>query len=64
MLLNDPHLSELQTQVFDIFMELDSETQQLEKKAASERNLHARRSIEEHFEKKQLRKELIEYDFD
>ena len=64
MLLNDPHFSELKTQVFDIFMELNSETQELEKRAISDQNLHTRRSIEEHFEKKKLRKELIEYDFE
>ncbi len=64
MMRDDHQLSDLQTQIFDIFMELDSETQVAEKKAASERNLHARRAIEDHFEKKRLHKALIDYDFE
>ncbi|MCW8885271.1 MAG: hypothetical protein OQK12_08435 [Motiliproteus sp.] len=64
MMQGDHQLSELQTQIFDIFMKLDSETQVAEKKAASDRTLHARRAIEDHFEKKRLHNALIEYDFD
>ncbi len=64
MMQNDHQLSELQTQIFDIFMELDSETQEAEKKAATDRCLHARRAIEDHFEKRRLHKALIEYDFE
>ena len=64
MMRSDHQLSELQTQIYDIFVELDSESQEAEKKAASDRNLHARRAIEDHFEKKRLRKALVEYDFE
>ena len=64
MMRGDHQMSELQSQIFDIFMELDSETQEAEKKAASERSLHARRAIEDHFEKKRLHKALTEYDFE
>ncbi len=61
---NDNRLSELQTQIFDIFMALDYETVDSLKNAAVHRNRHARRAIEEHFEKKRLQQALIEYDFD
>ncbi|WP_207060675.1 PA3496 family putative envelope integrity protein [Motiliproteus sp. SC1-56] len=64
MMRNDPQLNNLQSQIFDIFMELDSETQQAERKAACDRNLKARRAIEDHFERKRLRKALIDYDFE
>ena len=64
MIRNDHHLSELKAQIFDIFMELDSENQEAEKKAANDRYLHARRSIEQLYEKRQLKKALVEYEFD
>ncbi len=64
MMQNDQQLNKLQTQIFDIFMELDSETQEADKKAATDRCLQARRAIEDHFEKKRLHKALIEYDFE
>ncbi|MEH6625504.1 MAG: hypothetical protein V7739_03600 [Motiliproteus sp.] len=64
MMHSNNQLNELQTQIFDIFMELDSETQITEKKAATVRSLQARRGIEDHFEKKWLHKNLIEYDFE
>lgn len=64
MIRKEHDLSELQTQIFDIFMELDSENQQAEQQAATARHLNARRAIEDHFERKRLRKSLVEYDFD
>ncbi len=61
---SDNQVSEVQTQIFDIFMELDSKNQEAEKKAACSRNLKARRAIEDHFERKRLERELIDFDFD
>ncbi|WP_210397203.1 PA3496 family putative envelope integrity protein [Motiliproteus sediminis] len=64
MMQNDQELNELQTQIFDVFMELSSEDQQAERQAASARSLRARRGIEDHFEKKRLQRELTEFDFE
>ncbi|MFT5721111.1 MAG: hypothetical protein ACI9W6_001424 [Motiliproteus sp.] len=50
--------------VLDAFMALDCESQLACKKAASIRHQQMRRGIEVHFENKQLRKNLKQYDFD
>ncbi|MEH6471642.1 MAG: hypothetical protein V7752_10340 [Halopseudomonas sp.] len=64
MMRHDQHLEEIQTEVLDAFMSVDCESQQATKKAASIRNLKTRRAIEAHFEAKQLRKNLDQYDFE
>lgn len=64
MMRNDHQLEEIHNRVFDAAMEVESETQQATKKAASLRNLRARRAIESHFEEKELKRNLCEYDFD
>ncbi len=64
MMTNHPQVNELQEQIFDICMELDSQSQAVIKQAAVKRHLTARRAIEEHAERKQLRQAMVEYDFD
>ena len=64
MMRHDQQMETLQEQVFDAAMEIDSETQQACKKAASLRTLKARRAIEDHFEQKRLKHNLKEFDFD
>ena len=64
MMRHDHQLEEIHNKLFDAAMELDSESQQATKKAASLRNLKARRAIEAHFEDKELKRNLDEYDFD
>lgn len=63
MMQGDQQLNELQAKIYDIFVEVDSETQEAQKKAASQRYLQARRAIEDHFEKKKLEQVLLDYDF-
>lgn len=64
MMQNDQQLTDIKTKIHDIFVEVDSEVQQAEKKAANMRNLEARRAIEDHFERKKLEEVLIDYRFD
>ncbi|MFT6914867.1 MAG: hypothetical protein ACJAWL_001166 [Motiliproteus sp.] len=54
----------VQVDVLDAFMAVDCESQLACKKAAVIRHHQMRRGIEVHFENKQLRKHLAQYDFD
>lgn len=64
MMRQDQPLQSVQIDVLDAFMAVDCDTQLACKKAASIRHLQMRRAIEAHFENKQLRKHLKNYDFD
>jgi restriction endonuclease len=64
MMKQNQQLQKIQTDVLDAFMAVDCESQQACKKAASIRHLQMRRAIEAHFEKKELRHHLKQYDFD
>ncbi len=64
-MMRDPEqISELESTLFDIFMELESESKEAQEREATARSLRARRAIEEHFEKKRLRAALKNFDFD
>lgn len=64
MMRDDQQLNELQNTILDIFMELDSEASEVRQKEATARNLRARRAIEEHFEKKRLKADIKQFEFD
>lgn len=61
MMQSNQPLSELKSTIHDIFVEVDSAQQQAEAKAAKQRNLYARRAIEDHFERKKLEEMLGDY---
>lgn len=64
-MLHDNHeIAEFQVQIHDVFVELAAENQKAEQKAACQRSLRARRGIEDHFEKKRLERELVDFEFE
>jgi len=64
MLHQNQEIANFQIQIHDLFVELNAESQQAELKAASQRTLRARRGIEDHFEKKRLKRELVDFEFE
>lgn len=59
----EQELNTIQTEVFDILVGYDDEEKLSKKKTASRRSLRARRAIEQHFEEKELHKEIDEFWF-
>ena len=51
----------LQTELLEIFMDLTQYEENIKDKAKGQRKLAARRAIEQHFEKRQLERELEDY---
>ncbi len=53
--------SKVQSQLLEIFMDLNQYEENIKDKAKAQRKLAARRAIEQHFEKRQLERELEDY---
>ncbi|WP_097459218.1 PA3496 family putative envelope integrity protein [Mangrovitalea sediminis] len=58
---NTPDVQVVQAELLDIFMDLHSDEARNRDKSAAKRRLAARRAIEQHFERKELERQINDY---